>query len=435
MRTVLMISPFFVPRRRVGALRAFKFAIHLKEFGYQPFVLCLKDKQGRLTQRERELLDGITVRSITPLFDKTTQTVKTKNRPANKRNGLSGLLAAWVDKHTPVDTWIYQFLLAWPSIIRFARECKPDIIWATGDPWSSLWLGRIIAKKLKIPFVADFRDPWVPGEISLRRRSRFSAGLDQKAERKIVNDASGLVFTSQNTERVYAGYYKLKPGSTMTIYNSFSRSLTAGNVLPEAASYQNRDKFVLLFYGRFRTLSPVGPLIRTIQELSERQGTELAGRLEIHCFGQPDTHQMQEIEQSGLRHQFRIREPIPPEESLGVLNQADLLLLTTHSSRKLVIPAKLWDYLYSDSPVLSIAPNPEIGHILRQVKKGFHFGPGQIGQAAEYLAERIKIKMEWDENSESDYENGAGRSRYESKETTRQLAGLFDDLLTGRDAE
>ena len=41
---VLMISPYFVPRKRVGALRSFKFAKHLKELDWQVCVVHLEAK-------------------------------------------------------------------------------------------------------------------------------------------------------------------------------------------------------------------------------------------------------------------------------------------------------------------------------------------------------------------------------------------------------
>src|SRR5690625_6043783 len=70
MKKVLMISPFFIPRRRVGALRAFKFAIHLKEFGFQPAILSIHDKTGRITAQKEGLLKGIPLFSLTPPFNK-----------------------------------------------------------------------------------------------------------------------------------------------------------------------------------------------------------------------------------------------------------------------------------------------------------------------------------------------------------------------------
>lgn len=435
MKKVLMISPFFIPRRRVGALRAFKFAIHLREFGYQPVILSIKDKNGIMTEKEKQLLNGIPVFSISPPFDKTSEKNRPRNNSSKETGSTSFSPAAWVDKHTPLDTWLYLFLLRYPSIKKIAKECNPDIIWATGDPWSSLWLGRKLAANLKTPFLADFRDPWVPGEISLRGRSSFSAFFDQKEEQKIVNHATRLVFTSSSTEQAYRDFYKLDSGRTQTIYNSYSRLLEDDTARGNRPVLTKSGKFSLLFFGRFRTLSPVQPVIRTLQKMAAQSGEEVTEFLEIHSFGRPDPQQLKLIEQAGLEKLFIYHNAIPPEKSSSVLNEADLLLLTTHQSRKLVIPAKLWDYLHADTPVLSITPNSEIGGIISHMDKGYHTSPDHLEKAADYLAEQIRKKKRGEERSGSVHPQDIKRNRYESGETTRQLAELFDDLLRGVNGE
>lgn len=491
-----MISPFFIPRRRVGALRAFKFAIHLKEFGYQPAILSIHDQTAKMTEKEEQLLAGIPRFSISTPFDKTGDSHSAKKSSAGKGRGALFDPSAWIDKHTPLDTWMYLFLLRYPSIKKFAKQWNPEIIWATGDPWSSLWLGRRIAKYLNIPFVADFRDPWVPGGVSLRRRSAFSSMIDRIAERQIVRDAASLVFTSKSTDREYRNYYQLSTASTSTIYNSYSLLYSGSSehnveltdhgtaqfvrnsetydhagkpsdnhtepseqnseLTKHKASpiYHKPNRFILVFFGRFRTLSPVEPVIETINMLRKKEGEPLSSLLEIHSFGTPDPQQLNVIGEADLGKQFIYHESLPPEQSVTVLNDADLLLLTTHRDRKLVIPAKLWDYIYAEPPVLSITPNPEIGEIITQIGKGFHTEPDTIESAADYLAEQIEKKIrfagqkqnkmglaeqkQFEAGADKDVTNpgsaserAAGRTRYESRETTRALTTLFDDLLRG----
>lgn len=459
MKKVLMISPFFIPRRRVGALRAFKFAIHLRDFGYQPVIFSIKDKYGIMTEKEENLLNGIPVFSISPPFDNTSEEIRPGGKASKEQKRTSASPAAWMDKHTPLDTWLYLFLLRYPAIKKIAKECDPDIIWATGDPWSSLWLGRKLAANLKTPFLADFRDPWVPGEISLRQRSFFSTFFDRKEEQKIVDHAARLVFTSRSAEQEYRDFYKLTSDRTATIYNSYSRLLEGDPVRgPNPARGQKpvpgynpeqghridqghhpvlnkSGKFALLFFGRFRTLSPVQPVIRTIQKMAAEAGEEVTEFLEIHSFGRPDPHQLMLIEQAGLEKLFIYHDPIPPEKSSSVLNEADLLLLTTHQNRKLVIPAKLWDYLHADTPILSITPNPEIAEIIGHMGEGYHANPNHLEKAAYYLAEQIRKKVNGEERTIPDHRPEFNRNQYESEETTRKLAKLFDDLLRGTNAE
>lgn len=438
MKKILMISPFFIPRRRVGALRAFKFAIHLKEFGYQPAVLSIYDKTGIITPREEELLKDIPLFSVTPPFDKTAGDGNAGRKRSEEKQQLFPSPVAWIDKNTPMDTWIYLFLLRYPSIRRFAKKWDPEIIWATGDPWSSLWLGHRVARYLKRPFIADFRDPWVPGEISLRQRSPFSRKADRSAELSIVREADRLVFTSRQTEKEYRKYYKLDSAVTTTIYNSRSFLLEeAPDQVLEKTLFKS-EKFTLLFFGRFRALSPVDSVIEMIRLLERNEGRGTFSLLEVHSFGKPDSEQLESIRRAGLEEQFVYHEPLPPGQGLSLLNEADLLLLTTHRDRKLVIPAKLWDYLYARPDILSITPNPEIGEIIDGTNRGYHTDPDHIGPAARYLAGQIGHKMKDDKKNTESYSNaghGFDSRIYESEETTRKLANLFDDVLRGRDAK
>jgi len=48
-----MIAPYFVPRRRVGAQRPFKFAIHLEKFGWKPTVITIADQNQDLSANEK----------------------------------------------------------------------------------------------------------------------------------------------------------------------------------------------------------------------------------------------------------------------------------------------------------------------------------------------------------------------------------------------
>lgn len=53
---VLMISPYFVPRKRVGALRSFKFAKYLNELDWQVCVVHLEAKGQTLSDAEKVTL-------------------------------------------------------------------------------------------------------------------------------------------------------------------------------------------------------------------------------------------------------------------------------------------------------------------------------------------------------------------------------------------
>lgn len=424
MKKVLMISPYFVPRRRVGAYRAFYFAINLKRFGYIPYVLNLPAKSAGFTNLEKKLLSRVNTVDVISPFDKTN---KQKSETAKNENHFSTSISNWIDKNTPADTWIYLFIARYFTILNKVRSVNPDIIWATGDPWSSLWLGKKIAQNLNKPLVCDFRDPWTLSKVSLRERSGFSRYFDKKMEKKIVQAADKITFTSKAAESSYGRHYNLKSTKTTTIYNSFSSDFTAEKMTVGSIDF-NQFYLNLIFFGRFRRLSPAAPLVLILKQ-AKAMNSGAVENIRIHSFGDTDNKSIQEISDAGLEHIFIQHQPVLPEEKFSVLDQADFLLLSTHPDRNQIIPAKLWDYLAVNKPVFSISSNSEVEKIIDECSAGVHFYPSETGKAARLLINLVINKQkESVEKIKSDFQNGLERKKFEAKYTTEELAAIFDEL-------
>ncbi len=424
MKTVLMIAPYFVPRRRVGALRPFKFAIHLRSYGYDPVVLTIADPGSRLTNREKKLLQDIKIIKIEPPFDRTTS-------PKNEVNPEDQVhpFLDWLDKQTPLDTWIYLFIWRYFYILQKVKETDPDIVWATGDPWSGLWLGEKLARNLSKPFVADFRDPWTVSGVNLRERSPFSMEIDKIVEKKIIDNAQKLIFTSRLTEKRYTDSYKLKDEKTATIYNSYDQTLIKD---PENVAWGEEldpDYLNIIFFGRFRRLSPATPVAEALRELKKLNAEDVS-YIHIHSFGKPDTGNIKIIREYGVEKNFIYHKPVVPEKMIPILESADILLLSTNMDRKEIIPAKLWDYLSVDIPILSIAPNPEIGEIIMRSKAGIQVHPDERIELAELLHSFAQAKRNDESFLLSPEQEIPDREIYEARHTSGELASVFDELLT-----
>lgn len=419
-----MIAPYFVPRRRVGALRPFKFAIHLRSFGYQPYVLTIASPESTSTDSEKKVLEDIPIIEIESPFDRTTQKTSGTKTDENESPVLN-----WLDKNTPLDSWIYLFLLKYFEIFKKAKEINPDIIWATGDPWSSLWLGEKLSHSLSKPLVADFRDPWTVSDVNLRNRSGFSMAIDKEIEKKIIYNADKLIFTSRLTRERYSEHYKLTGEKAKTIYNSFDLTLAKANKDETWGEELNPEYLNLIFFGRFRRLSPVTPVADALKEL-KKMSTGDASYICIHSFGKPDPQNLYMIREYGLEKNFIYHEPVVPEKMLPVLKSADILLLSTNMDREQVIPAKLWDYLSVEIPILSITPNPEVGDIIMRSKAGIQVHPHEKVEIAELLQSFAKAKRNDESFLLSPEKEIPDRNIYEAKHTSEELASVFDDLLT-----
>lgn len=421
-----MIAPYFVPRRRVGSQRPYKFVAHLQEFGWKSVVCTLEERREHCSQREKQTLKDIQVIRISPPFDRSG-----KNLSMNEQKGDSLLsritkrLADWFDRQVPMDTWYFVFRRSYKEILEKAKTVNPDVIWSTGDPWSGHWVGHKLSRDLNKPWIADFRDPWTLTDLNLRKRSWFSSSMDKKLERKFVANADKLVFTSQSTEETYQDFYNLSPGKTATIYNSYYQPELEPADIPEWNADLDDDYLNVLFFGSFRRLSPVLPIANALSLVAP----QIKNCIRIHSFGSFEEEDLKSLQERDLHGQFITHEKVLPQMAQSVFNTVDVLLVSTSGERKTIIPAKLWDYLISDKPILSITPNPEIARILNDTSAGIHF----LNESAEEIAEWLTNAVHKKRNDQSLLDNADGRSdidRYSSRSTTHQLAELMNELTS-----
>lgn len=386
-----MIAPYFLPRRRVGSLRPYKFAIHLRDYGWEPHILTIA-ADGQLTSQEQQLLQNISVYELKPPFDRTDRSGSQQTKPKSKKPKASFSIADWIDKHFPVDTWWPFFRLKFGEIKRIAAEINPDALWSTGDPWSAHWVGKKLSTLYPdIFWMADFRDPWTVSKTNLKKRSAFASAVDRRVERNWIQKASMLSFTTNNTQELYQEHYSELNLQTTTIYNAFDRKLF-NNVDEESADLNfDREKLNIVFFGRFRRLSPARPVIDILSELTSKNPSA-AEKISVHSFGPFSDSDGTYLVEKGLENCFDTHEPVPVEQALQVLKQADILLLSTNLERKAIIPAKLWDYLAAERPILSIAPNPEIKKILDQTGTGRQYPPQKTEKLADILNKCIIAK-------------------------------------------
>ncbi len=439
MKNAVLLAPYFLPRRRVGSWRPFKFAIHLRDFGWQPHVVTIQDSSAALTVKEQQLLEGIAVHELTPLFDLTSgsgsQLSDSETEIAPSGRSMLQPALDWIDKQFPADTWLPFFWLKYNQIIEIVERIQPEVLWSTGDPWSGHWLGKKLRERFTLPWVADFRDPWTLGKVNLKNRSAFSAAIDKKIEAGVIGAASLAIFTSKATKNLYARHYPAQANTMHTIYNAFDRELYNEPEPRQAFNEANPQQAIskvsnlnLLFFGKFRRLSPARPFIDILSEMKGRDA-KAANRIKMHSFGPLSESDKKHAVQKGVFENFIRLQPIPAEKMLSVLRGADILWLSTDVDRKHIIPAKLWDYLAARRPVLSIAPNPEIAEILNETEVGEQFSKKERDDLIALLQHCVEAKGEAEKLPIRFDPNNTGIEKYGAHHTAQRLAQLFDMIV------
>ena len=148
----------------------------------------------------------------------------------------------------------------------------------------------------------------------------------------------------------------------------------------------------------------------------------------MHSFGPLGDPDQAYATERGVLGNFNRLETIPAEEMLNILPHADVLWLSTKSNRKNIIPAKLWDYLAANRPILSIAPNPEIEEILTKTKTGIQLSTQQRTKLLELLQNCVKAKQNGEELPIRFDPDEKFVNEFEAFQTTRSLANLLDTI-------
>ncbi len=171
-----MISAYFPPCTKIGGKRAQKIAQSLHENGYSVTVLTLDDK---ITSPSEKIRNKKNYEFEVKRIKKQSLYLYLKNRKSKIPTKYDVSEVAAVPRRRVIGmtkNYIRQYLLrvircfekidyleGWSktafSLIKKERK-NYDIVFVTGPPFSSVYLGKKIADYLDSKFVIDYRDPW-----------------------------------------------------------------------------------------------------------------------------------------------------------------------------------------------------------------------------------------------------------------------------------
>ena len=482
---VLMLSPYFVPRKRVGALRSYKFAKHLKNLDWQVRVIHLEAKGQRLSESEKTALDGVGLFGLKTPFDRTINRSGSDlgvvdsqsntrqrgrehdsiaqndiekglhtSRDSNQVHAPIQRAIDEVERFLPLDTW-YPLLLSHLNYMeQILIQEQPDLLWVTADPWSGLSVVRTLSKRTGIPFVADFRDPFTLCTIRSTKKSSWVQKIEKRLEEKVIQEAAAIVFTAGETLKMYQKSYANYADKMHVIHNAFDNDLInrseeylstsvqrqingSSEILEHSTTLElthnsdtelNSDPFKLLFLGKFRSSSPIDPLIESFKVL-KRNKPAFFNTLRLYHIGTLDVQTQEKLSDHGLTDHFESLSPIPYDKVPDFIEEFDGLISLLNPIRNMVIPSKFWDYLPATPPIISIGSNNEMNEILTTTQRGYQFESSQTKEIADKVyalrAQRAAVSI----NRSTPKDHFERIESFSAEQKTRELSRLFLSVI------
>lgn len=365
MNRLLVLAYAYPPCGGAGVQRTAKFVRYLPAHGWQPTVLTVLPSCYGIQDfsQSAETPAGVEV-VRTPHFDPVAALGRSDRGTASANGRTSdisgperwtpwriarrilrnGWLALENNVLVPDATvlWFPRALAAGRALIRRKRF---DLIWATGEPYSSYLIARSLSTRLGIPFVIDMRDPWTMAPYRAAKRAEWRQSLERWQERRILDACRACIFAF-NPEGLYTEAFPQWAGKFHYIPNGYDPADFAGT------APQHFDRFTIVHSGTF--LSGYRPALRfllALREVLNRQ-PDLESRVQVLFVGRPG-------EERRLIRELRLTEIVQQvgylshRESISYLLGADLLLLVGGHHRW-EETGKVYEYLAARKPILAL---------------------------------------------------------------------------------
>jgi glycosyltransferase involved in cell wall biosynthesis len=419
-RRLLVVAFHYPPdNTSTGVLRTLKFTEYLQDSGW----LC-----DVVTAPER-LYDSVDYASV-PGIPATTRVFRPWGADTKRIFGLRGRYPAFLgipDRY-------------WPWILPAARKCNELLngsnsiraIFTTYPVPSALLVGLLLKKRHRLPWLADFRDPWVENSMP-----KFRQSIEGYWERRVMAEADRVIC---NTNRMRDWFIKRYPGINpdkfVTITNGYDQSALAG------VKAVHNQKFEIVYGGVITAVRNPGPLLAAARLAIDRGWIREADLritfLGAGPYGASRTF-LDEISTYSLQSIVEVtRHRIPYAQALQRTASSHVVLVLTEPPgdgamadaqrewTQLQVPVKAYEALGLRRRIIALASGGAIKDLVVQTQCGIAVAPSDIEQIAKALRD---LYTDWLDRNVGPPVNEEALMRYERRALTKQLASELEMLI------
>lgn len=413
MKKVLLIAYSFPPHRSSGVYRPAAFTKYLLREGWQATILSVAGAPGgedtsllhkippevRIVRtpcwqlRKWESTAGGLIRTLTarPAVARPLAPTLAAEAPRPAVLPFLRKLADWVQNtlYFPDDSvgWI-PFALE-PALELHFQE-RFDVVYTTHPPRAAHLMGMLLKALCGVPWVAEFRDPWIipPGSQPIADAVVPAAARNRWLLRRMLRTADAIVPVTPGYAEELVSLWKAPAARVQVINNGFDDEdfpgLGANNGRP---AWMRSDCVHLAHFGTIYTEFH-GSFFPALSE-AVRESDEVRRRLRVHIIGFPTPEVMAYGEREDLREVLQFHSFLSHADALAAMRSSQCLLLfyghpyTSQSS----IPGKIYEYLRVGRPVFALAYPGGLQQLVEQGNAGWVLPPNDVPAIKRLLTE------------------------------------------------
>lgn len=364
-----MVCYYFPPLGGIGSLRPAKLAKYLPDFGWEPTVIS--PANGSYFRDDSiEVPAGKVMRTGT--FELSRLGKRVIGQPEELKPATVGPVLGAV--RTTVrellyfpDSHVGWYPFAVRSGNRVLATSEFDAVLSSSGPVTTHLVGRHLAKRHSLPWVAEFRDTWAEPRDN-NESSRLNQRRARRLERSLVSDASAVVVPSPSWGELFEAKGAQKVGIVTNGYEP--ADLPALKTPPET---------VLTHIGSLHPgFQDLRPVWAALQRLRSSGGAPVKKLLFV---GHVHDVIRRQLAEHGLDDMVEITGFVSHRDAMArMMGSSALLVAGGGDDRPVlrgVIPGKIFEYLASGLPILYVGrTDADPARILMQFPGCFIVGPG-----------------------------------------------------------
>jgi glycosyltransferase involved in cell wall biosynthesis len=362
---VLIITYYWPPSGGSGVQRWMYFAKYLHEFGIEPNVITVDEKQASYKFQDasfKEKVKDVVVyhtdtREPLRLYSKLTSGDARKNIPTGFAGETKQGLFQRISRYVRGNFFIPDARIGWNRYaLKKARkviaEQKIDLVITTGPPHSTHLVGLQLKKHAGVKWIADFRDPWTEVYYNkLMYRTQRSDRKDKALELSVLNNADLILTVGPSMKKLLMG--KAPEAKIEYIYNGYD-----SDAFRHLEKELNPGVFTICHLGILGESQPITAFVDALM-IMHREGDALCEKMKLQCIGKVSPAIMKEVKMKLPWLEVEYVDYVPHEEALKYIMNASLLFnsLAEMPGSELLISGKLMEYIATGNPVLCLG-NP-----------------------------------------------------------------------------
>lgn len=297
---------------------------------------------------------------------------------------------------------------------------QPEVLLTFAYPLTDFLIGLELKRRYGFPWVAHFSDPWTDNPSS--HLDPISKAVHRRMERKVVDAADRLVFTSEETVNLVMGKYPANlRAKSRVVPHAFEPALYSGR---KGSTPKITVRYLGTLYGR-RTPKPLFVALERILVLSPELLTDV-------CFEIVGDTCGLNLDEMGLRNLpeglVTITSQLDYLKSVDLMVSADGLLVIDAPARQSVfLPSKLIDYVGAGRPILGITPPGAAGQLIERLG-GWVADPADVEATTEAVREFLSYIRSQRSSEPNAWGDPDVRRAYEATGVAESFKRVLEEL-------